>query len=81
MRLQQNWVTADHSDLHGGLSISSLPTVRKAISASFFRQWSSIDKTVAHFEQIGNNLTLETECSIIQLWIVRVASAADQSLH
>jgi hypothetical protein len=51
MRLRQNWVSADRSDLRGGRSISSQPTVRKAISASFFMQWSNIDKSVAHFGQ------------------------------
>jgi hypothetical protein len=77
----QTWGTADHSDLHGGRSISSLPTRRKAISASFFRRRSNIDKTVAHLEQISNDLTLATEYSIIQLWKVRIAGAVDQGLH
>ena len=81
MRLQQIWETADHSGLHGVRSISSLPTTRKAISVSFFWQWSNIDKTVAHFEQISNDLTLETEYSIIQLWKARVAATTDRGLH
>jgi hypothetical protein len=66
MRLQQNQVTADQPDLQGKRSISSLPTVRKAISACFFMLWSNIDKTVAHFEQIATGLALATKYSTIQ---------------
>jgi hypothetical protein len=55
--------------------------VRKAISASIFMQWSNIDKTMAHFEQIATGLALETEYSIIQLWEVHVAATLDPGLH